>query len=331
MRIIGELSQYRVTGYPKATNLFAKNGFELWLAVIQFSFNNNAKLKTSKQKKEHSMTCHENYGKMKVSVIIPTYNRKLELISALKSVFNQTEIERIGEVIIVDDGSTDGTVQHLTDFLSTNIIQQPDVILYRQENQGVSRARNEGLKLAKCSLVAFLDSDDVWLPGKIEAQLRAFDCNNEIDFLGCNVIGEELRVPFSRISHLHRVVPLQMQIKNFPVTPSVVMKKRIFDEMGGFDEKLKSHEDCDYWQRICFSGYGVFHLQDGLVKLSEKMRYGESGLSANLKSVHADVVSTLQKHYKLRYFGILRFVLLRALYEVKHYRRTIIVKLKKPT
>lgn len=266
---------------------------------------------------------------LKISVILPTYNRKVQVIEAIWSVLEQTAVERIGEIIVVDDGSTDGTFQELRRLADSRASESPEIVVLLQENHGVSKARNEGLKASRYPIVAFLDSDDTWLPTKIEAQMSEFDRNSEIDFLGCSVLGEELQVPFTKIKRLHRVTPLQMQVKSFPVTPSIVMKRKIFEEIGGFDEGLKHYEDCDYWQRICFSGYGVYHLQDGLVKLSDKMRFGESGLSANLKSVHSDVVRTLKKHFVLGYFGVIRLAFLRIYYEIKHYRRIIIVKLKK--
>jgi len=99
---------------------------------------------------------------MRISVVIPSYNRKHTLERALQSVFDQTS--RVDEVILVDDGSTDG---------SSEMVRQqfPSVIVLTQPNLGVSAARNHGIARARCEWIALLDSDDSWLAQKI-AQVR---------------------------------------------------------------------------------------------------------------------------------------------------------------
>lgn len=97
-----------------------------------------------------------------VSVIIPTYNSINTINETLQSVRNQTY--RNYEIVVVDDGSTDDTVELLRTF--------DDIILVTQTNQGVSAARNRGVKEAKGDLIAFLDSDDLWHPQKLEIQIN---------------------------------------------------------------------------------------------------------------------------------------------------------------
>ena len=99
---------------------------------------------------------------MRISVVIPSYNRRHTLERALQSVFAQTC--RVNEVILVDDGSTDG---------SSEMVRQlfPEVIVLEQPNLGVSAARNRGIAKARCEWIALLDSDDSWLPQKID-QIR---------------------------------------------------------------------------------------------------------------------------------------------------------------
>ena len=100
----------------------------------------------------------------KVSVIIPTYNRGALVLRALRSVFAQDHA--VDQVIVVDDGSTDDTIERVErDF--------PNVELIVQTNHGVSHARNRGIERARNEWLAFLDSDDEWLPGKITTQLAA--------------------------------------------------------------------------------------------------------------------------------------------------------------
>ena len=103
-----------------------------------------------------------------VSVIIPTYNRAERVSAAVKSVMAQTPSEL--EIIIVDDGSTDGTEKVIRPFVEESGGRISD---FRQDNRGVSAARNKGIAMARGDWIAFLDSDDVWIPEKLEWQFRA--------------------------------------------------------------------------------------------------------------------------------------------------------------
>jgi glycosyltransferase involved in cell wall biosynthesis len=104
-----------------------------------------------------------------VSVIIPTYNRAHLVVRAIDSALAQTHANV--EIIVVDDGSADGT----GDLIQCRYAAEPRVVFFRQENMGVAAARNAGLRAARGSFIALLDSDDVWQPWKIELQLRCLD------------------------------------------------------------------------------------------------------------------------------------------------------------
>lgn len=179
-----------------------------------------------------------------VSVIIPTYNRAVFLLEAVESVYQQTFQDF--ELIVVDDGSTDETAKALKRY--------EDRLLYRhQDNQGVSAARNLGLQMARGKWVAFLDSDDLWLPEKLETQTGFFSQNPEAVI--CQT--EEIWIRNGR-----RVNP-QKKHRKFSgnifapslllclVSPSAVMIQRdLFDQVGYFDETLPACEDYDLWLRI---------------------------------------------------------------------------------
>ena len=111
---------------------------------------------------------------MNISVVIPTYNRKHTLPRAIASVLNQTL--QPTEIIMVDDGSTDGTADWIQE-------TYPRINPISQSNKGVSAARNIGIKYAKCDWIALLDSDDEWLPDKLERQVEAF--NQKIGRASC--------------------------------------------------------------------------------------------------------------------------------------------------
>jgi glycosyltransferase involved in cell wall biosynthesis len=192
-----------------------------------------------------------------VSVIIPTYNRGWCLEEALVSVLSQT-YERY-ELIVVDDGSTDDTGKRLSRYEGVTVITQT--------NRGVSAARNKGIALSKGELIAFLDSDDFWLPEKLSAQVRFFQENPEA--LICQT--QETWIRNSRRiypQNRHRKQSghfFERSLELCLVSPSAVMiRKRLFEAVGMFDESLPACEDYDLWLRVGV-GIPIFLIDDALV------------------------------------------------------------------
>ncbi|MBW2100100.1 MAG: glycosyltransferase, partial [Deltaproteobacteria bacterium] len=178
------------------------------------------------------------------SVIIPTFNREWILKEAIDSVLAQ-EFKDF-ELIVVDDGSTDNTQDILDSYPA-------DILVVRQENKGVSAARNTGLGLASGNLVSFLDSDDLWLPKKLSGQV-AFFCSNP-DVLICQTeetwVRRGVRVnPKKRHKKLSGMI-FEPSLALCLVSPSAVMIRRsLLDQVGLFDEDLPACEDYDLWLRI---------------------------------------------------------------------------------
>src|SRR4051812_43420484 len=106
-----------------------------------------------------------------ISVIIPCYNNESFVTEALDSVLNQSYIKAIKEIIVVDDGSKDGSAIVIKEKAAVF----PIIKYIYQENGGLSAARNTGIKVVQCDYIAFLDADDVWLPDKIEKQCQALE------------------------------------------------------------------------------------------------------------------------------------------------------------
>lgn len=181
----------------------------------------------------------------KVSVIIPTFNRADKLSRAVSSVLNQSFTDF--ELIVVDDGSTDQTTRVMAPFRSQV------VYLRFPFNQGVSAARNLGLQKASSSLIAFLDSDDYWLPQKLAVQVDFFDRHPEAQICQTEEIWiRKGRRVNPRKKHLKPSGDIFAQsLKLCLISPSAVMLRRtLFDEVGGFDEDLPACEDYDLWLRI---------------------------------------------------------------------------------
>jgi len=179
-----------------------------------------------------------------VSVILPTFNRAWSIEQAVDSVLSQDYPEL--ELIVVDDGSTDNTIEVLEQY-------KADIILLRQANAGVSAARNTGIKKSKGELIALLDSDDMWDKRKISCQVKFFAENP--DAMICQT--EEIWIRNGRrvnpkIKHKKPSGMIFEPCLNMClVSPSAVMiKKKLFDMKGFFDETMTVCEDYDMWLRI---------------------------------------------------------------------------------
>ena len=193
-----------------------------------------------------------------ISVVIPTYNRVALLERALDSVLAQTL--PADEIIVVDDGSTDGTVSILKSRYS-------EVTFIEQDNQGVSAARNTGIKTASHSWIALLDSDDVWHANKLERQVQ--DLKNAPEYLICHC--DEIWIRSGqRVNQMdkHKKTGghiFQHCLPLCAISPSAVMiHGSLFDEIGLFDETLPACEDYDLWLRIC-SRYPVLYVDEALI------------------------------------------------------------------
>ena len=179
-----------------------------------------------------------------VSVIIPTYNRSWILAEAVESVLAQDHPDF--EVIVVDDGSTDHTDRVLEKYAAA-------IRVIKQSNQGVSAARNRGIEVSGGDLIAFLDSDDLWLPEKLTAQVTFF--RHHPDAMICQT--EEIWIRNGqRVNpkHRHRKpsgMIFEPSLALCLVSPSAVMIKReLFAKVGLFDESMPACEDYDMWLRI---------------------------------------------------------------------------------
>ena len=182
-----------------------------------------------------------------ISVVIPAYNAERWIDAALKSVLNQTGPKL--EVLVIDDGSTDATAQIAG--------RHRGVTLLRQPNQGQAAARNAGIRCARGELIAFLDADDLWLPGKLSAQYELLRAGN---LIWCYTDGVAFTGADNRIvSAFSETQPMRdgdiledLLCCNFIPSPSPLVRREVFDRVGLFNEDalLRNREDWDMWLRI---------------------------------------------------------------------------------
>jgi glycosyltransferase involved in cell wall biosynthesis len=170
-----------------------------------------------------------------VSVIIPVYNGEQYLAEAVGSAQSQTYLPV--EIIVIDDGSTDATVQVAKQFSSS-------IRYYYQSNSGAAAARNQGIRIAKGDYFAFLDADDLWPEDKLQVQISRFVKNPELEV----VLG---RIQYVRLPGAGeiRIQLEQDDTLAYVHLGSGLYKKTVFDRIGGFDETLHFSEDHDWFLR----------------------------------------------------------------------------------
>lgn len=175
-----------------------------------------------------------------VSAVIPAYNYAHFVTEAVTSALNQTH-QNI-EVIVVDDGSTDGTADVLKPFGSR-------IRYIYQSNRGLSAARNTGIRAARGEWIAFLDADDLWHAAKTETQLKVIPGDNRVGLIGSLPAAS---LP-TQLETAPRVRPLSVRdfLVSIPTGPSgTLVRRECFDNAGFFDEQLTSIEDRDMWLRV---------------------------------------------------------------------------------
>jgi glycosyltransferase involved in cell wall biosynthesis len=181
-----------------------------------------------------------------VSVIIPNLNRKKELIRAIQSVQGQTY--KHFEIIVVDDCSEFSNKTYLEakeiKFDAVQVIKNPI-------NMGLSYSRNKGINKSKGKFIAFLDSDDFWEPEKIEKQVQLLQCNPTLDMVYCDSYLIINNKKITRNTEFYESkFWAHLSTGWSPTNPStLMMRKRCFEKIGYFDEKLRHHEDFDFWLR----------------------------------------------------------------------------------
>lgn len=218
-----------------------------------------------------------------VSVIIPAYNAEAFIADTVRSVLAQTYQDL--EVIVVDDGSKDGTLAALEQFGGR-------VRVHTQANGGVAKARNTGVSLATGTYIAFLDADDLWLPHKLEQQL--FHSSAPMTFTDRFNIGARGDLPEiqSEVTAMHGgdVFVQLLREGNFITNTSVVMRRALFEKMGGFYTGLNGTEDWDLWIRVA-EHHEIGFVPEPLVRY----RFHAGGISRNFIKMGRERVQVIQR------------------------------------
>ena len=233
-----------------------------------------------------------------ISVIIPTYNREKKLIRAIESILNQTYQDF--EILVVDDGSTDRT-RDLVEEIDDRRIKY----LY-QENQGACVARNYGIACSKGNYIAFQDSDDLWLPEKLEKQLRIFQSNENIDIVCCKT--SCVRLDGTKIYPMKDFQEGLIDNIRGPIgisTQTIMIKKEVTKRVK-FDPKVTRYQDLDFlltakkkFNIYCMNEYLVerFLNDDSITNHPERVYNMEQYFEKKYKDIFNEKGNYLSKFF----------------------------------
>ncbi len=207
----------------------------------------------------------------RISVIVPAYNASETIVDALRSVLGQTR--PADEVVVVDDGSQDGTAEIVAREL-------PQVKVLRQANAGPSAARNTAAAAARGDWLAFLDADDLWLPRKLDVQLAALEGHDDIGMCSCDWVRHESKAPplppLGQMPQRRITFGDIVRLNRFQ-TSTVLVRRELWQSVGGFRTAIDGTEDWDFWMRVS-------RLTDDLHLSWPLVVYRDEGLSYSKNS-----------------------------------------------
>ncbi len=249
---------------------------------------------------------------MQLSAVIPVYNGGSYVSTTIESVLRQEGVDL--EVIVVDDGSTDDTPSILRGF-------EGRIRSVRQENRGLSAARNTGIGMALGRYVAFVDADDTWEPDKSRKQVAVLEARPACGLIWCDAYridanGRRLGLCLGDAAHrvpTGRCLDQLLLRGNFIVMPGVMVRRSIFDQVGTFNESLPSVEDYDMWLRIAgVAEIGIVpeplaSYREWAGQMSHKrqrMLDCELEVLAAALARHPDLAETLRRGMRRRYAAL---------------------------
>ena len=262
-----------------------------------------------------------------ISVIIPVYNAEKSIEKCLSSIKNQTWKGDF-EIIVVNDGSADKSSEIIEKFRENHLDLNIQVV--NQENGGVSKARNTGLKISKGNYIALLDADDEWYPEKIEKQMKIFQSTDtKIDFLTSLWNRERITFPYQieERNNLVKITLRKLLLKITGQTSTALFRRTVLDNTGYFDENQNYSEDANYWLRVSENN-SMYLLPEILVQAGNgKKGFGQTGLSANLNEMEKGIQKNILEMYQMKRINTLEYFFYLVISKLKYFLRPLRAKL----
>ncbi len=256
-----------------------------------------------------------------ISVVIPVYNAEESIVMTLDSVVNQTY--KNFEIVLVDDGSKDRSNVLMQQYIKDH----PDVKikLVTKQNGGVSSARNAGIDNSTGTFICFLDSDDQWLPKKLEVQIDIMLQNPDIGVLGTNMNDMRFKKMFGvTFSRLTPITSRMILMKNFLCIQTTMIRKEVLDDIGYFVTD-QDNEDSNMIIRIA-NKYKAYLLNEPFVIYGNgKPLYGESGLNSRLWEMEKGELKNVATAVKMKIIKPYEYPFYTGFSLAKYFRRVLVV------
>ncbi|MEK6492431.1 glycosyltransferase family A protein [Myroides odoratimimus] len=259
---------------------------------------------------------------VKISVVIPCYNCVETIEVCFDSAYNQSY--PIYEIILVNDGSTDGTLIKLKELQSKyQTRHDTKIIIKNQENRGPSEARNNGIRVSTGDWIAFLDSDDMWHLDKVKTQVNVILLDDSIVSIGGGK--GKLNEQLSSIKKF-KVNFKQMRLKNYFLTSSTMVNRNSLKGLF-FNVNQKHSEDYRFFWELLKDGKVGVILEDNLSNsILNKRDFGDSGLSGDLNKMEKGELSNFRYFYMKGKLSLFELVICYCFSILKYFRRVFISK-----
>lgn len=257
-----------------------------------------------------------------VTVVIPAYNAIDHLAETIETVYAQTY--QNFELLVVDDGSTDSTVD-----LIASLAEQKPIRVITQSNRGVSAARNKGIKESRGKYIAILDADDLWEPTKLEKQVNALDADPQAGLCyAWTAMADSEGQATGRVITSHAAGDVWQQLAEMNIVccgSTPLIRRSCFDDVGMFDENLLFSEDWDMWWRIA-AKYPFCVVKEPLVRYRQHSSSHSTDCQAMLETSRTLIENNFAQapiellHYRNRSYGSIYLYLAWRAVESRDYQ-----------
>lgn len=258
-----------------------------------------------------------------LSVVIPIYNASTTINESIRSVVSELVDSGLQwELFLINDGSTDNSLEIITCYREKSPYKKC-LQIFSQENQGVSAARNLGLIHAQGEFIAFNDADDRWLPGKIKCQIDYLNGHPEVDMIG-GLFGDDNMTNIKRIKHEAIITIKDQLFKNYFATQCIMSRRILLKKTGLFDPRMRHFEDIYLVNKMVYYGTSVLTLDKMAECITNKKRWGESGLTASLHKQEAGELYNIYYAWQSHYVSFSLFLIAVPFSLLKFIRRLLV-------
>lgn len=260
---------------------------------------------------------------MELSIVIPVYNSARTIVRALDSIKAQT-YKCEYEIIIVNDGSVDDSEDIIKEYQREN--KDINIQLISQANAGAATARNEGIKNSRGKYIAFLDSDDEWLPEKLDVQLKFMKVHPDVKMIGSTINGREFKSSIIKKFSEYTYITFNDQLlRNYFQPSTVVIESEILKRTGLFPEGQRYAEEGNFFFKILYC-YQCVLVNRSLLNFGfNKKGWGDGGLSGNIKEMQKGEIRNLRFLRDSNYISRPKYAML-FIYSYLKYSRRVLIK-----